>query len=59
MKSLKETIMSRDDLSSKEADTLISDARKDMYSRLDAGETPDEICMEWFGLEPDYLIDLF
>lgn len=58
MKSLKETIMKRDNLSEKEADDLIKRARNDLYGRFEHGEQPDDICSEWFGLEPDYIMDL-
>jgi len=50
--------MSRDGMSEEEADELIKDARKDLYKRLDNGEMPDDICSDWFGLEPDYINDL-
>ncbi len=54
-RSIKEVLMERDNMSEKDADSLIEDARKDMYNRLDQGEIPDNLCEEWFGLEPDYL----
>ena len=52
--SLKSTIMARDDLSSKEADELIQEA-KDAVSE---GEDPEEVLYDFFGLEPDYIFDL-
>lgn len=58
MESIKEVLMRRDGISAKEADDLIKEARKDMNERLEAGEYPDNICEEWFGLELDYIIDL-
>lgn len=56
--SIKSVLMSRDGMSEEEADELIKDARKDLYKRLDNGEMPDDICSDWFGLEPDYINDL-
>ena len=58
MNSIKKILMERDGMSEKEADDLISDARADMNERLGNGEMPDDICEEWFGLEPDYIMDL-
>ena len=56
--SIKETIMRRDNLSAEEADDLIEEAKADLNERLAAGEMPDDICEEWFGLEPDYIFDM-
>jgi len=55
---IKEILMRRDEMTSDEADELIADAKEDLYRRLDLGEMPDDICSEWFGLEPDYLMEL-
>lgn len=55
MKSLKETIMERDGLTSSEADELINIARERIY---DEGDDPEEVLHEEFGLEPDYIFDL-
>lgn len=51
MISLKQTIMERDGLSSTEA---VDDLRE----RLAVGEDADDICEEYFGLEPDFIMDL-
>ena len=56
--SLKKTLMHRDDLTEQEAEALIAEAREDLNKRLANGEMPMDICEEWFGLEPDYLMDL-
>ena len=58
MKSIKEILMKRDKMSAKDADNLIDEAVEDLYARLAEGEMPDDICMEWFGLEPDYIDQL-
>ena len=58
MRSIKEVLMDRDNINSKEADDLIQLARQDLYDRLENGEMPHDICQEWFGLEPDYLMEL-
>jgi hypothetical protein len=55
MKSLKETIMERDELTSDEADELIDIARQRIYEEND---DPEEVLREEFGLEPDYIFDL-
>lgn len=54
MTELKRILMKRDDLSSSEADLLISQAREMVLD----GEDPEEVLYEEFGLEPDYIMDL-
>ena len=54
MESLKEVLMKRDGLSSREADEQIEEAQ----ARVMNGEDPEEILLEEFGLEPDYFFDL-
>jgi hypothetical protein len=54
MTELKRILMERDELSSKEADELISQARQMILD----GEDAEEVLYEEFGLEPDYLFDL-
>jgi hypothetical protein len=46
--------MRRDGLTSDEADDMIEEARERIYS----GDDPEEILLEEFGLEPDYVFDL-
>ena len=58
MRTLREVLMERDDISAEQADALIADAKLDMNDRLAQGKIPDDICGEWFGLEPDYIMDL-
>jgi len=56
--SIKETIMRRDNISAEDADEQIADCKADLNKRLASGEMPDDICEEYFGLEPDYIFDL-
>lgn len=58
MRSIKQVLMERDEMSAEEADAEIAACRKDLHERLDEGEIPFEICNEWFGLEPDYIEEL-
>ena len=58
MSSIKKILMDRDGLTEAEAEDLITQAREDMMERLGEGEMPDDICEEWFGLEPDYIMEL-
>ena len=58
MCTLKEVLMERDGISETAAIQLIQDAQQDLMERLDDGEMPDDICQEWFGLEPDFLMEL-
>lgn len=55
---IKEILMERDRLSEKEAESLIAMAVDDLHERLAEGETPDDICEIWFGLEPDFIMEL-
>jgi hypothetical protein len=54
MTELKRILMERDELTSKEADELISQARQMILD----GEDAEEVLYEEFGLEPDYIFDL-
>jgi hypothetical protein len=51
---LKQVIMQRDELTSKEADELISEARGEIMN----GEDPVMVLEDFFGLEPDYIFDI-
>lgn len=60
MESIKEILMRRDGMSEVDANELIEEAREAMYEYLDDDdmESAEDICMEYFGLEPDYLMEL-
>jgi len=52
--SLREVLIRRDKMTPDEADDRIAEARE----AVAAGENPEEIFHDWFGLEPDYIFDL-
>ena len=58
MSSIKNILMKRDEMTAEESDTLIQEAKKDLFERIKQGDMPMDFCEEWFGLEPDYLIEL-
>jgi len=58
MRTIKQILMDRDGITAQAADDLITDAKEDLFRRLNNGEMPDDICEEWFGLEPDYIFEL-
>jgi len=58
MQTIKEILMKRDGMTAQAADALIQDAKDDLNGRLAEGEMPHEICQEWFGLEPDFIMEL-
>ena len=60
METIKEVLMRRDSLSSNEADELIEVAKAELESCLEIGdmESAEDTCMNFFGLEPDYLMEL-
>ena len=55
MTNLKKVLMDRDGLSEHEAQELIDIMRTLV---LDDGYNPDDVLLEYAGLEPDYLEDL-
>lgn len=60
MSELKKVLMERDGISSEEADRQITEAKEALQEYLEDGDTESahDICQEFFGLEPDYLMDL-
>ena len=60
MESIKEILMRRDDMTSEEADEIIAEAKNKLEEYLEAGDisSAENICQEYFGLEPDYLDEL-
>ena len=54
---IKEVLMSRDGMTEREAMELIAEAQEQFDEYLEAGEEEyaENICQEYFGLEPDYL----
>lgn len=60
METIKEVLMRRDNMSESEADELIEEATEAVKEYLDEGDTyaAYEVCNEYFGLEPDYLMEL-
>ena len=54
MESIKQVLMRRDSLSPEEADQMLDEAREMVL----AGDDPEEVLADMFGLEPDYLFDL-
>lgn len=60
MKSIKEVLMERDGMSEVEAEELIFEARVALEVYLEDGdlELAENICEEFFNLEPDYLMEI-
>jgi len=60
METIKQILIRRDNLSPKEADNLIEEAKETLFSCIDEGDTEraENICEEFFGLEPDFLFEL-
>ena len=61
MKTIKETIMTRDNITSDQADSLINEAKDAFEDYLDEGDTygAENICEEFFNLEPDYFDEFY
>ena len=60
MESIKEVLMRRDNMPEDEADELIEEAKDAIATYLESGDVmaAEEVCYEYFGLEPDYLMEL-
>jgi hypothetical protein len=58
--SIRSILMTRDGMTADEADNLINEAREQLQEYLLNGEmhNAEDICSEFFGLEPDYLFEL-
>jgi hypothetical protein len=59
MRNLVAVLIERDGLTQEEARRQVDEAREELSCRLADGEMPFDLCEELFGLEPDYLVDLF
>ena len=57
---IKEILIQRDGMDEESAEELIQEARWQMADYLEEGdlESAYEICQEYFGLEPDYIMEL-
>ena len=55
MTELMQILITRDDLTRAEAAEAIAEARRRVH---EDGEDPEEVLLEEFGLEPDYVFDL-
>ena len=60
METIKQVLMRRDGLTKESADELIADAKATLDAYFQEGdlESAENICEEFFGLEPDYLFEL-
>ena len=58
MESIKAILMRRDRMTEEDADDLIAQARADLDQRLEERLDAYDICEEWFGLDPDHLMEL-
>lgn len=53
-------LMKRDGMTYEEANNLIDEAKEALQNYLDEGDSfgAENVCEEFFGLEPDYLYEL-
>ena len=51
---IKQILMRRDGMTATDADDLINEAREVVAE----GQDIEEVCQEYFGLEPDYIWEL-
>ena len=55
METIKEILISRDDMSPEDADELIEDMKEQVHD----GADPEQVLRDEVGLEPDYIWELF
>lgn len=60
MLSIRKVLMERDGLTAEEAEAAIWEAKEALTEYLEAGDlfSAEDICAEYFGLEPDYIVEL-
>lgn len=60
MTTIKQILITRDNLTPSEADSLIEEATTALYTYLeeDDQDSAEDVCMEYFNLESDYLTQL-
>ena len=61
METIKEILMNRDNYSEEEVEKEINAAKVDLEDRIMSPEEygdPYDICMDWWGLEADYIEEL-
>ena len=60
MNKIARVLMKRDGMTYEEANNLIDEAREALQNYFDEGDSfgAENVCEEFFGLEPDYLDEL-
>ena len=60
MESIKQVLIRRDGMSEQEANNLINDAKEAIEECIDDNDfdRAENVCGEFFGLEPDYFTEL-
>jgi len=61
IRTIKQILIDRDGMTEREAEDLINQAKDDLWNRLNTPADYDnafDICADWFGLEPDYIMEL-
>lgn len=60
METIKEVLITRDNIEPSEADRLIAEAKEAFNEALEEGdiESAEAVCEDYFGLEPDYIMEL-
>ena len=58
--SIVRVLMERDGLNEDEAKALVNEAREALYEYINDGDLvgAEDVCEEFFGLEPDYVMEL-
>lgn len=59
MENIKQILIRRDSMTEGEADSLIAEAKEQFDNYIANGELDyaENICQEYFGLEPDYVME--
>lgn len=61
MRNIKDILMERDGMTEEEAEELIEEAKEELNDLIEQRELieAENICEMYFGLEPDYLEELY
>jgi len=60
MESIVDVLMRRDGMTREDEEQLVSDCKDDLYDSIENGDLmyAEDMCQSWFGLEPDYMMEL-
>ena len=58
MKEIISILMTRDGISKDDAIKAIEECRRMMLDAIECGDDPEEVLIDYLGLEPDYMFEI-